>query len=334
MNRARLTIAVAAAAIAVAAILGGVAGQATADNNPQPTESSQAEEVGGGSEPGQAPDRVEPEVADAAPPPTAGFVDGYGRLWKAVERGQARVKALQSQLRRAQRTADWSARDALVAMRERNEAAFLMAGAEGQYETAVRSLYMTGSTDLDVVLTVLGSEPDQVMRNIGALTYLKGATGNETWEYERAQQHAIVGESLAASAQIQASQDSTRAHALTRDLRQAKAKLAADQADLAELVASATPQTVVGKSGCPKSVLEGTLPAGISVWDLCERAVKNAPTPQAAVAIKWALTRIGAPYACGGVGRLEPWRFDCSSYVSRAYAEGAGLGTAGEGWAP
>ena len=65
-----------------------------------------------------------------------------------------------------------------------------------------------------------------------------------------------------------------------------------------------------------------------------KQAVKNAVTPQAAVAVKYALLRLGAPYACEGIGRLEPWRFDCSSYVSRAYSEGAGLKTAGDGWAP
>ena len=31
---------------------------------------------------------------------------------------------------------------------------------------------------------------------------------------------------------------------------------------------------------------------------------------------------------------MLPWRADCSSYVSRAYHEGAGLGTAGDTWAP
>jgi hypothetical protein len=35
-----------------------------------------------------------------------------------------------------------------------------------------------------------------------------------------------------------------------------------------------------------------------------------------------------------GAGRLLPFRADCSSFVSRAYHEGAGLGTAGATWAP
>jgi hypothetical protein len=107
-----------------------------------------------------------------------------------------------------------------------------------------------------------------------------------------------------------------------------------DQKELQRLVAVAAPQTVISKDGCPKAVLDGTIPVDIKVKKLCENAVKNAPTAQAAVAIKWALIRLGAPYACEGIGRLEPWRYDCSSYVARAYAEGAGLGTAGKTWAP
>ena len=81
-------------------------------------------------------------------------------------------------------------------------------------------------------------------------------------------------------------------------------------------------------------MLDGTVPEGVNVKQLCNIAVRTAATPQAAFAIKWALVRLGAPYACEGIGRLEPWRYDCSSYVSRAYAEGAGLNTAGDGWAP
>ena len=76
------------------------------------------------------------------------------------------------------------------------------------------------------------------------------------------------------------------------------------------------------------------MPEGINIKQLCGLAVRTAASPQAAFAIKWALVRLGAPYACEGIGRLEAWRYDCSSFVSRAYAEGAGLKTAGKGWAP
>ena len=133
---------------------------------------------------------------------------------------------------------------------------------------------------------------------------------------------------------IQADADRDRVAVVARTLAKTKKQLKKDQKELQKLIAVAAPQTVVGGNGCPKSVLDGTVPEGVNVKQLCNLAVRTAATPQAAFAIKWALVRLGAPYACEGIGRLEPWRYDCSSYVSRAYAEGAGLKTAGDGWAP
>lgn len=97
------------------------------------------------------------------------------------------------------------------------------------------------------------------------------------------------------------------------------------------------PQVSVNADGCPTSVPDGTLRDGadnVGVAELCARSVAEAPTPEAAQAIKWAFQQLGAPYACDGIGRSEPFRFDCSSLVTRAYYEGAGLNTAGDGWAP
>ena len=74
--------------------------------------------------------------------------------------------------------------------------------------------------------------------------------------------------------------------------------------------------------------------SSIGAARLCRYAVRHAATPQAALAITWAFRHLGAAYACGGAGRMLPFRADCSSLVSRAYAEGAGLRTAGDGWAP
>lgn len=108
-----------------------------------------------------------------------------------------------------------------------------------------------------------------------------------------------------------------------------------------DLFASGAPlgnaQTAVDGSGCPDSVPAGTLREGsevIGAKELCEKSVAQAATPEAARAIEWSFRQLGAPYACDGVGRLNPYRFDCSSLVSRAYFEGAGLNTAGKTWAP
>jgi hypothetical protein len=97
------------------------------------------------------------------------------------------------------------------------------------------------------------------------------------------------------------------------------------------------PQRAVGSDGCPTDNVANTLRDGAEVFGaakLCQIAVSQAATPQAALAIKWAFLHLGAAYACGGAGRMEPFRMDCSSFVSRAYAEGAGLNTAGATWAP
>jgi cell wall-associated NlpC family hydrolase len=93
----------------------------------------------------------------------------------------------------------------------------------------------------------------------------------------------------------------------------------------------------VGPDGCPTQNVPATLRDGsdaVGAATLCRQAVKQAATPQAALAITWAFQHLGASYACGGAGRLLPFRADCSSFVSRAYHEGAGLATAGDGWAP
>ena len=116
----------------------------------------------------------------------------------------------------------------------------------------------------------------------------------------------------------------------------AKAALAAIDAQLAELDV-VPPQVAVGPDGCPTEDVAATLRGGaesIGAAAMCRQAVAQAATPQAALAITWAFQHLGASYACGGAGRLLPFRADCSSFVSRAYHEGAGLATAGTDWAP
>lgn len=96
-------------------------------------------------------------------------------------------------------------------------------------------------------------------------------------------------------------------------------------------------QLTVGPDGCPTSAPEGTLrgtAATLDVAVLCARSVALAPTPEAALAVKYAFRALGAAYACDGIGRDLPMRYDCSSLVARAYAEGAGLLTATETWIP
>ena len=91
----------------------------------------------------------------------------------------------------------------------------------------------------------------------------------------------------------------------------------------------------IGPDGCPLNATVGLDDGSdaIGVYELCKQAVAQAATPQAAAAIKQALRWLGAPYACGGAGRMDPFRFDCSSFVSRAYFESSGIPVAGKNWA-
>jgi cell wall-associated NlpC family hydrolase len=234
----------------------------------------------------------------------------------------------------AQRTLAESVSDLAVATRMRNRAEFEASGAQGQLSVAVRDMYIQGTTDVDVLMGVLGSKPDDVLRTIDSVMYMRSATGDEANAFVQAQDSAVAAQSAAAATGIRADRARKNASDADDELTKEKKALAAAEAELARLVSVAQPQTVVGPGGCPTAVLAGTVPDGTSVKKLCEAAVRNAASPQAAFAIKWALVRLGAPYACEGIGRLAAWRYDCSSYVSRAYAEGAGLGTAGDGWAP
>lgn len=110
-------------------------------------------------------------------------------------------------------------------------------------------------------------------------------------------------------------------------------RAAADQARMEAAAARAAAQTQVGPDGCPSSVPSGTLrngAASIGAAELCARSVAQAATPEAAMAIKWAFSKLGVPYACNGMAnqmsaRLGPNYYDCSSLVSSAYKHGAKL---------
>lgn len=294
-------------------------------------------QAGGGALPGQKPQPSDDEAvpgSDGTAPIDPTFVDDYGDVWRAIQAGKKKVQSLSKAVVSANRAMAESVSNLALATRVRNRAEFEAADANAQFSVAVRDLYIQGTTDVDVLMGVLGSNPDDVLRTIDSVMYLRSATGQEANTYLAAQDSAVAAQSAAAATRIRADEARKQADEAAADLTKAKKKLSADEAELARLVSVAQPQTVVGPNGCPTAVLAGTVPDGISVKKLCEAAVRNAASPQAAFAIKWAMVRLGAPYACEGIGRLAPWRYDCSSYVSRAYAEGAGLGTAGQDWAP
>lgn len=113
---------------------------------------------------------------------------------------------------------------------------------------------------------------------------------------------------------------------------------------------NATAQVVIGSDGCPQTAPDAGLldeSDKIGIAEICKQAVAQAPTPQAAAAIKWALSHLDIPYACTtgkpqgsgqwigasgknygsqGSARVGPEFYDCSSFVSAAYNETSGLG--------
>jgi cell wall-associated NlpC family hydrolase len=316
----------------------GFTGGQSSDGAPAaPADAEPPLQAGGGNLPGQKPvgDAVpDSSISDTVPPLDPGFVDRYSTVWKQIEADKQRIANIVHRIGTARGFASASSNDLQLALRERGRADATLARAEDRFGVSVRNLYITGTTDVDVVLGVMGSEPNDVLANITSFMYLRSNSSSKTDEYIAAQQTSMLSQSAAAQIGIRAAGDQDRIAELLAQLTNGRKRLAKDQKELQVLVSTAAPQTVVGKDGCPKAVLETTVPVDIKVKRLCERAVKHAPTPQAAIAIKYALISLGAPYACEGIGRLEPWRYDCSSYVARAYAEGAGLQTAGDTWAP
>lgn len=72
-------------------------------------------------------------------------------------------------------------------------------------------------------------------------------------------------------------------------------------------------------AGCPTSVPSGTVRTAIPFKEICEKAVRTAPTPEAAAAIRYAFSKLGSPYSQSLRYSISPPIFDCSSFIARAY---------------
>jgi len=84
-------------------------------------------------------------------------------------------------------------------------------------------------------------------------------------------------------------------------------------------------QQAIGPDGCPTTAPANTMRGGsdrIGIARLCADSVAQARTPEAAIAIKYALSHLGVPYS--QPRRNEKDWDDCSSFVSAAYAAAVG----------
>jgi cell wall-associated NlpC family hydrolase len=288
-----------------------------------------------------APEPAEDPALPVAPSsdgvaPADGQVDAYLALSARRTQAEAAIAAQQA-------TVDTSTA-ALVALGDERaviaaRAVVLRDASEravDDVQDVARDLYQQGDAGIGAIATALTGGPDGFMDRLDNIRNVRRATTSVVIEVEQLTADAAQAEAQLAAAEVRISQATARHAALVRALADAKRELAEIDADLAE-IGSVPPQTTIGPDGCPVDNVPGTLRDGadaIGAGALCRSAVAQAATPQAALAIQWAFSRLGSTYACGGAGRMLPWRMDCSSFVSRAYAEGAGLSTAGDTWAP
>ena len=280
--------------------------------------------------------------ADPALPPNDGALPSTGQLdqYLALTAQRDQQAALV-----AQRTTDASTAHALTLWFQEQgvavanttwQAQDAAKTAQQSTDDVIRQLYQQGDAGLGELGSILAAGPDgflQGLDNVRMATSTANGVWNQSVQTQADLALAVATQEAYQARLAQAQANETNAAAL---LVQAKTVLAQLDVKLAALDLL-PPQVAVGPDGCPTTAVPGTLRDGselVGIVKLCRTAVAQAATPQAALAITWAFQHLGAVYACGGAGRMLPWRADCSSYVSRAYHEGAGLGTAGDTWAP
>jgi cell wall-associated NlpC family hydrolase len=265
-----------------------------------------------------------------------GQVDQYLALSAERETAQAAVTSTGAALVAAHAaTVALESEQVRLAMSE-DAARSLVVSTQANTDNVASQMYQQGDGGLGALATVLTTGPDQFISNLNTVTKLH-AVGNAavmTSLTARAELDMTIAQKTALAMRLEAARATEAAAAKANS--DAVIALAAIDAQLA-LLDITPPQVAVGPDGCPTGDVTATLRGGAETFgaaELCRKAVAQAATPQAALAITWAFQHLGASYACGGAGRLLPFRADCSSFVSRSYYEGAGLGTAGIGWAP
>lgn len=245
----------------------------------------------------------------------------------AAENDLVTAQAAQAQAEQRAKDAEW---DALMAEIRAEQAREVL-------QRHASDVYRSGGGVPSLVRIVDGSleNPANVLDE---QAYLSQATLQRAAEVDRARQIVAEAAQYAATAQAaRAAADAALEAAVTTE-EELTRKLERARRELTQVMTlPAGVQTLIGPNGCPTQVPDGTMrgsAASVDPYDLCRKSVRAAATPEAALAIKYLFRALGAPYACEGVGRTEPYRYDCSSLAARAYAEGAGLATAGPGWSP
>lgn len=248
-----------------------------------------------------------------------------------------RVKELREEAQRAVEAAEQAEDLARIADEKARDAEFGATVAGARFEHTGRILnrwaasLWRGDSEVGEAAEILNTSLENPALAVDIRNWLTIATEDKNRELRIAKDLEVAAETAAAVAveerrtaeELRVSAEKTR--------REATDVLAEAERSLKMLLGQTISyQIVIGADGCPVEVPDGVLRGGaadLDVEELCRRSVEQAATPEAALAIKYAFRALGAPYACEGIGRWQPFRYDCSSLVMRAYAEGAGLAT-------
>lgn len=207
---------------------------------------------------------------------------------------------------------------------------------QAELETFARNAYMYGSPTTSQL--ILNSADDDIADTIHGTGYIQSISRDKGVATALALEDAE-------RVQIEYADLLSAAYAASLDTLTARQRVTTEAENLQRLAAQSGTETLravtaiasIDDSGCPTAIPADAivgLPANLDVNAICKEAITQAQTAQAKAAVQWAFTRLGSPYACEGVGRMNEFQMDCSSLVSRAYEEGAGIVTSVNGWAP
>jgi cell wall-associated NlpC family hydrolase len=277
---------------------------------------------------------VEPSTDGVAP--DLGQVDEYLELTARRSEVSIRLATARSALAAADLTISNLVAQVRLASATAASAQTTVRDRQGAVEDVARELYQQGDGGLGAIATLLSPGAGGLIGRLGNIEMLTSVADAAVVDVVSAKADVALARARAVALDLSLTTARATRTTAAAGVEAARLELAGIDARLASL-SLVPPQLAIGPDGCPTVDVPGTLREGaelIGSATLCRNAVAQAATPQAALAITWAFSRLGAAYACRGVGRLLPYRADCSSFTARAFHEGAGLVTSGDSWAP
>lgn len=203
-------------------------------------------------------------------------------------------------------------------------------------DSYARKIYIQGPdpSALDIVLESEAETVEDLLANVGEARYVGGQKGTLNYEAQEDAGEKEI-EFLSAVEAAAARRTITQNARLTLEQKQQDVRDIARTLGYDQFLAVLAPSSLA-EDGCATMANADTVLSSVNseLVEICRTAVENAETDEAKLAIKWAISRLGSPYACKGIGRENPFQYDCSSLVVAAYANGAGIDTRVEGWSP